>query len=280
MARLITRSGWVPSGIARAQPASGEAPHQWAPFSELADVPPESPPERASVEEVPIAQQLAELEARAAAQVAAAQAEAERWRDHALATEAASQARGFAAGYAEGITEGRTVGETAIKAELQTLVDHLAGLAQQAHAETEATLQAAQSALAALSIEIARAVVGEALRLDEGLLARRITALCAQMTESLGTTVRVHPMDLVGLQPLWPADQPRLVGDANLALGDCLITTRTQYFDGRLEALFGLVKDAFATLPAREGLIESYFAPRSQNESLQAGVLPENEMTP
>ena len=265
MSESITRSGWVQHGKVPVQNVMAQLPHLWE----------EAMPEEATpdpdlhlaaalqtnihaLEEAAKAR-IAAIEAHAAERIAEAEAEATRWRDHALATEAESNARGFAAGYADGMQQGRTEGEAAMKAEMKAMVAQVAGVAKKARIETRKSIQEAQTALGTLSIEIARAVVGEALHIDHGLLARRIAAMLDKVGDSTTTIVRVHPMDLVGLQPLWPAATrarrtgergPRMVGDATLTPGDCIVEGHIRYFDGRLEPLFTLVAEAFTALPA------------------------------
>ena len=264
MSESITRSGWVQHGKVHVQNVMAQLPHLWEEA-----IPEEATPDPElhlaslqmnihTIEEAAKAR-IAAAEANAATMVAAAEAEAERWRTHALATEAESNTRGFAAGYADGLQQGRTEGEAAVKAEMKAMVAQVAGLAKKARIETRKSIQEAQTALGTLSIEVARAVVGEALHSDHGLMARRIAAMLDQVGDAATTIVRVHPMDLVGLQPLWPAATrarrtgergPRMVGDATLTPGDCIVEGHTRYFDGRLEPLFTLVAEAFTAIPA------------------------------
>jgi flagellar assembly protein FliH len=202
---------------------------------------------------------LAHVEAEAATKIAEAQAEAERWRAHALATEAESSARGFAAGYADGLGQSRIDAEATVRAEQRAATETIATLAKRARLDTRTYLRAAQSALAALSVEIARVTIGEAFSLDNDLLQRRIAALLDQIADATTAVVRVAPADLNHLQPLWPAAMrarragergPRLMGDPSLTPGDCIIESHTRYFDARLEPLFALVAETFAALPA------------------------------
>lgn len=263
MAHRVTRVGWVQHGGVRVASAAEQLP-------QLDDLPLEE--EVVSVEEVlpgeahpHVLHARAEAEARltqvmaeAEARLAQALAEAQRWRDHALATEAEAQACGFAAGYAEGMTQGRAAGEAAAQAKMRAQVAQIAALAKAARTDLRAGIRAARDDLAALCVAVARATIGEALRLDADLLARRVGLLLDEIDDATTAIVRVHPDDLPALQAHWPAAARarrsgerglRLVGDDSLAPGDCVVEGHTRTFDARLNPMLDRVAAAFAALP-------------------------------
>jgi flagellar biosynthesis/type III secretory pathway protein FliH len=267
MAQHVARAEWVQHGQVQVRDAAARLP-------ELEELPPieddlavgsealgEDWHARLIAVEHAAHARLAEAQAHADAQIAEAKAEAERWQQHALASESEGYARGFTAGYADGAQQGKTEGEAAVKAETRALVHQLTTLTKHARTEMRSGIHAAQEGLATLSLEIARAVIGEALRADPALLARRIDALLAQVGDTAIAVVRVCPEDHVALQSVWPAATrarrtgehgPRIVADASLAPGDCIVEGHTRYFDARLEPLFAAVVAAFAAIPPEE----------------------------
>jgi flagellar biosynthesis/type III secretory pathway protein FliH len=135
----------------------------------------------------------------------------------------------------------------------------LVALTKAARIETRHALLATREQLTHLSMEVARAVIGEALRVDSDLLSRRVTHLLDSIGESATAIVRVAPADLPMLQPYWAAAArarrmgergPRVVADESLAPGDCIVEGTVRYLDARLEPLFTRVAEAFAAVPA------------------------------
>lgn len=263
-----TRVGWVQHGKVHIKNATTQLPRLWeAPTDGAGDdaageihTPLHLPGvlDNAIIEAEAQAR-IAVIEVAAAAQVAAAQAEAERWRQHALQSESEGYSRGFTAGYNDGMAQGQTEGAAAVKAEARAQVDRLAALAKAARVETRQALLATRTQLADLSLELARAVIGEALRLDPDLLSRRVAHLIEAIGDSATAIVRVAPEDLTLLQPYWAAATrarrtgekgPRVVADASLAPGDCIIEGTVRYLDARLEPLLTRIAATFAAIPA------------------------------
>src|SRR5579883_2831815 len=238
MAQRVTRAGWVQHGRVRVRDAAAQLP-------ELEELPPveedlvaasealgEDWHARLMAVEHAAHARLAEAQAQAEARIAEAQAEAERWRQHALASESEGYSRGFAAGYADGERQGKAEAEAAVKAETRALVNQLSVLARRARADMRAGICEAREGVVALSMEIARAVIGEALRVDPLLLARRVEALLAEVGDASMAVVRVCPQDFAALQAVWPAATrsrrsgehgPRIVADGTLSPGDCIV---------------------------------------------------------
>jgi flagellar assembly protein FliH len=255
---------WVQHGRVRVHNITTHLPH-------LLDNMPavETPEQGAPVEyhealhelESSASMRVAEIEALAEARIAAAQAETARWRDHALEAESESRARGFAAGYAEGAQKGRIEAEAAVQAQIGMQAARLARMARQARMDLRRALRDAEAPLAMLSLAVARAIIGETVRLHPEILARRISTLLEEIGESAQTVVRMHPVDLEALEPVWPQSMrarrngdhaPRLVGDSTLAEGDCIIEGQTRAFDARLDPLFDRVAQIFAAIPLPE----------------------------
>jgi flagellar assembly protein FliH len=262
MAQRVTRAGWVQH---RGTQVAATVPQ----LPQLDDLPLEEAVPAAEVlpgelhphvlhARAEAEARLAQVTAEAEARLAQAIAEAERWRDHALATEADAQARGFAAGYADGMAQGRAAGEATAQEEMRAQVAQIAVLAKAARMELRAGIRAARDELAALCVAVARATIGEALRSDPDLLARRVALLLDEIGDATTAVVRVHPDDLPGLQAHWPAAARarrsgerglRLVGDDSLAPGDCIVEGHTRSFDARLAPMLDRVATAFAALP-------------------------------
>ncbi|HKD74254.1 MAG TPA: FliH/SctL family protein, partial [Ktedonobacterales bacterium] len=237
----MTTGEWIQHGASRAQNGTDHLPQLWQ-LEEIASegdasIAPTSivPPVESFASQQKAEKGIAEAEARFAAELAAAHAEIERWRTHALTVEAEAKAQGFAAGHAEGFAQGRNEGTTAAHAEAQTSLDRLAALAERSVIDLRSSLGATRDLLAQLSVEVARTLVGEALRVDPSLLAHRIVALLERLSDVTTATVRLHPADLVLMQQHWPelahaygwGDQgPRLLGDDTISPGGCLIEAR------------------------------------------------------
>ncbi len=265
MPHFHARTAWVQHGKVPVKSVTAELPHLWeapadATITLDTHLPSHGPGglDSAIIEAEALAR-VAAVEAAAAAQIEAAQAEAERWRQHALQSEAEGYSRGFTAGYADGTQQGQVDGAAAVKAEARAQLDPVVALTKAARIETRQALLATREQLTQLSIEVARAVIGEALRVDADLLSRRVAHLLEGIGESATAIVRVAPADLPALQPFWAAATrarrmgergPRVVADASLAPGDCIVEGTVRYLDARLEPLFTRVAEAFAAVPA------------------------------
>jgi len=263
-----TRTGWVQHGKVRVEALTTQLPHFWEASAEANNdhtaaemhMPTHGPGNLDNaIIEAEAQARIAAVEATAASQIEAAQAEAERWRQHALQSEAEGYSRGFTAGYADGTTQGQNDGAAAVKAEARAQLDQLVALTKAARLETRQALRATREQLTHLSMEVARAIIGEALRVDGDLLSRRVAHLLDGIGESATAIVRVAPADLPMLQPYWAAATrarrlgergPRVVADESLAPGDCIVEGTLRYLDARLEPLFTRVAEAFAAVPA------------------------------
>lgn len=204
---------------------------------------------------------IAAVEAQAANDIAAAQAEMERWRAHALASEAEARERGFTAGFAEGQPVGFQAGEAAAWEAQTAQLARLTALADSCTTDMRQAILVAQADLADLSLEVARAIIGETLRADPELVTRRVAHLAQRLSERVQATVRVNPDDLPLVQAHWPAlarsrrasDQgPQVIADDAIAVGGCAIETRTQFLEGQWDLLLELVREAFATITAEQ----------------------------
>ncbi|MBA3826349.1 MAG: hypothetical protein H0X24_20920 [Ktedonobacterales bacterium] len=265
-----TRTSWVQHGKVRFEEVTAQLPRLWEAPSEVSEphTATESPSHMpthgpggldSAIIEAEAQARIMAIEAAAATQIAAAQAEVERWRQHALQSESEGYSRGFTAGYADGTQQGQTEGAAAVKAEARAQLDQLVVLTKAARVETRHALLATREQLTHLSIDIARAIIGEALRIDTDLLSRRVAHLLDGLGESATAIVRVAPADLPALQPHWAAAArarrmgergPRVVADEALAPGDCIVEGTVRYLDARLEPLFTRVAEAFAAIPA------------------------------
>jgi flagellar assembly protein FliH len=262
------RTSWVQRGKVRVKGVAAQLPHLWEAHADTTDeqhgleahLAAHTPGVLdAALREAELEGRIAAIEAQAHAQIAAAQAEAEQWRRHALQSESEGYSRGFTAGYNDGVQQGQAEGAAAVKAEARAQIDQIMALTKTARIETRGAMLATREQLVQLSSEIARAIIGEALRIDSDLLSRRVAHLLDAIGESATAIVRVAPADLPALQPYWSAATrarrlgergPRVVADESLAPGDCIVEGTIRYLDARLEPLFTRVAEAFAAVPA------------------------------
>ena len=145
---------------------------------------------------------------------------------------------GHASGRAEGLAQGQT--------EVRRLVAHLEGLID-AFAKPLAELDAEiESALAALAVEIAGALVRAEYVAD----AEKLAALVREAVAGAGDTtraaeIRLHPDDVTLLRPLL-SDLSRITADHTLSRGDVRVHADTVRIDARLSTRLASVLENLA----------------------------------
>ena len=152
------------------------------------------------------------------------------------AIEKAAYEEGFQRGYNEGRAEGRRSGEQAVRDEaqrLRKLVDHLAQPLADIDADVERTL-------VALTIEVARRLVDDQLRLDPTLTANAVRQAVASLsTPPREARVHLHPEDAALLAEHLPQPSDiavwKLVPDRQLQRGDCRLITDSAQVDALLD---------------------------------------------
>lgn len=145
--------------------------------------------------------------------------------------EKAAREEGFTRGYADGLAQGQTEVRRHI-AQLAGLIDAFAR--PLAHLDSEV-----EEALATLALRIARALVGDALKADPGLLADLVVEAVSLGGQGVrAAEVRMHPDDLNAVGPMLAlADLPltRMTADAGLARGDVRVLTEALRVDATLD---------------------------------------------
>ncbi|WP_142804321.1 flagellar assembly protein FliH [Tepidiphilus sp. J10] len=149
--------------------------------------------------------------------------------------------QGHQEGYAKGEAEGRAQGEAQARAQYEaqwqqrlaladSLIEGLEHLA-------ERTREALAEEIAALAVEIARHVLQDELRTSP----ERIVSLVRRLLEEEGAphlTIRLHPEDLSlvreGLDAELAKGGHRLIADASIARGGCLVESDSHVTDATL----------------------------------------------
>ena len=224
---------------------------------------PDEPTSAESVQHVPatareweteIQTRIAAFQQQAQVELTAVQAEAQEWRHRAESQGAVAQAEGFAQGYAEGQHQGRIAGDASARAELQPLLTTLSSLCQQVVMDINTAITDTQETVAALSIDIARHVVGEALQFDHALMVRRITRILETVSDATTATVRINPDDFARIHTFWQehlADNgwgergPRLLSDDSFSISSCIISAKSHYLDASITTVFNTITAAF-----------------------------------
>jgi len=151
--------------------------------------------------------------------------------------------RGFEAGAAAARAEGKEA-QQALERTLRLSIDALdrAAIAWRSHAETE---------VVALSLAIARKVLGHEAQLDRLLLAGAVRSAVERLHPRTEAVLLVAPEDLSAWQKHFagmPSDRLRIEADATLTPGSCLCRSGASVLDLRVEAQLGEITRKFAAL--------------------------------
>lgn len=140
---------------------------------------------------------------------------------------AEGQAAGQAAGYSAGITHAHEQAQR-----MRELVEHLAQPLGDIDAEVERTL-------IALTIELARRLVGDALQLDPALTAQTVRSALASLGAPREARVLLNPEDADVVREVMASEGQevpwRIVADAKLGRGDCRVLTESGQVDALLD---------------------------------------------
>lgn len=146
--------------------------------------------------------------------------------------EAEACREGHARGYADGYAQGAAAAREEIT-RLRQLLQHLEHPLAEVDARTE-------QALVALMLELARRLVQQELTADPGKLAAIVRDAVNHLAQPVrGLRVRLHPEDARVVAEHLPAQEPgeewRVVPDASLMRGDCVVETESARVDARLD---------------------------------------------
>ncbi|HEX3860961.1 MAG TPA: FliH/SctL family protein [Stellaceae bacterium] len=146
---------------------------------------------------------------------------------------AEGRAEGHAEGFAVGLAEGRRAGEAALAEQAQ----RLAALLEALGAPIPALEQTVEAAVAALALEIARAVIGGEVARSRDYLVRLIREAIAKVPLGTGKPrLIVNPDDLELLRALAPDIEEggtALVADETIEPGGCIVVANA---DGAVNA--------------------------------------------
>lgn len=146
------------------------------------------------------------------------------------------EAEAFREGHERGYQDGYAQGAAAAREETQRLrqvMNHLVNPVAEIDARTE-------QALVALMLELARRLVQQELAADPGKLAAIVHDAVGHLAQPVrGLRVRLHPQDArvvaEHLLPQEPGEEWRVVPDATLMPGDCVVETESARVDARLD---------------------------------------------
>jgi flagellar assembly protein FliH len=135
---------------------------------------------------------------------------------------------GREAGYAAGIAAGTAAAQAALAAEVR----RLAAIAEKLGAPIAAFDTAVEEAVAALALEVARAVIGSETSRSRQYLVHLIRQAVAKVPVEMGTMkIVLNPADLELIRSAAPEienQSARLIGDAGIEPGDCLVVADGQ----------------------------------------------------
>lgn len=156
----------------------------------------------------------------------------------AITLQAEAQAQGYEAGYKQGIADGQKKMDGLLAgatAQIQQLLDEMA-------AQRGAMLAQVESEIVALSLAIAEKIVGHVARTHDELILHMVQRAIAELPNTGPLLLRVHPDDAPTLEKYWQRGQNgdersaewRLVADAHIERGGCLIVCGSTTIDARL----------------------------------------------
>lgn len=158
--------------------------------------------------------------------------------------------------YREGYEAGQREGESAARSDLAGALGLVTSVANDARQLRNALLRNSEEELVDLAIEVARAVVGEALAVDR----RAVVATVERALERAATMnivrIRVHPDDVTQVVAHFAEGGAagssgwEVTGDATVGIAGCVVDVVGGEIDARLDVQFDLVADALRELAA------------------------------
>ena len=172
-------------------------------------------------------------------------------------TELAAQVRQQA--YAEGVAQGREEGSAAVWKEEQQRIDQAQEVLKQAHAEKEHIIAEAEPFLVALSVEIAKKIIGEELQLKPERISEMVKDVLRRSQVHGQITLCVHHRNY----PLMEEQRSQLLslldGQAELIVlpdysvqdDGCVIRTPFGSVDARIDTQLAEIKEALLSIAKR-----------------------------
>lgn len=161
--------------------------------------------------------------------------------------------------YRDGYEAGHGEGQHAARADLAAALGMVAGVANEARQLRNAVLRNSEFEMVELAIDVARAVVGDALAVDRAAVIATVGRALERATTMNIVRIRVHPED-VSQVAAYLAQSGANTGaswevapDGTIGVAGCVIDVVGGQIDARLDVQFDLVANALrelATAPA------------------------------
>jgi flagellar assembly protein FliH len=156
---------------------------------------------------------------------------------HAAAERVRLEADAYERGYEDAERAGRANAEGHIAAALSALNDAIASVTLHAAVWTSN----AEENIAALAVTVARHIVQREVTADPTLVRDLVQRALGQIPMDSAVTVRLHPDDAATCSSLTAPDATRrlqdlrIIADAHIARGGCLVEGRERIIDGRID---------------------------------------------
>lgn len=195
---------------------------------------------------------LREARARAEYIIGRAQKEAARILGEAQSSLSKLQEEARERGYTDGWKRGVVAGE----AEIARSLEAVRQIAQSAHIERTQLVKECELNIAALAIDVAKAVVGEEVTLNPNIVARTVERALEKVGADNPIKIRLNPEDYKLLVPYWekgsgPGEKPvqwEAVEDEHVARGGCIIDTKCGTIDAQVDTQLWKIGRSFTEL--------------------------------
>ena len=146
----------------------------------------------------------------------------------------------FAQGYEEGVSAGEAAAALRLRAAAVALQDALDSV----QLGVDRWVGNAEENIAALSVAIARHIIGREVVVDRSAILEVIRLALAEFPLDQAVTVRLHPSDMSTVVSALSADpidsigtrrENHLLADARVAPGGCIVEGRDRIVDGRVD---------------------------------------------
>ncbi len=147
--------------------------------------------------------------------------------------------------YERGVAEGRQLGDQDATARLRHAAAAVSDALESLHADAEKWVGNAEENICALSIAVARQVIGREVAIDKSALSAMVGQAIGEFPLDQPLTLRVNPQDLQVINaafhalgeasPLNTRKDVQWLPDPRIAAGGCLIEGRDRIVDGRVD---------------------------------------------
>ncbi len=158
--------------------------------------------------------------------------------------------------YREGYEAGQRDGEGAARAEVANALGMVAGVASDARLLRNALLRNSESEIVDLAIDVARAILGDALAVDKRAVLATVERAIERAAHMNILRMRVHPSDVEAVTAhlaetgsAAPATW-QVSADGTIGVAGCVIDVEGGEIDARLDVQFEIVADALRELAA------------------------------